>query len=73
MRIKLTKKEGPEYHGRKTETKFLWLPIIINNELRWLEKATILYSYDSVSQGLAEDGDDWDWVPIEFIDLDEAY
>jgi hypothetical protein len=31
---------------RKQETKFLWLPVTINYETRWLETATIEYKVD---------------------------
>ncbi len=30
----------------KIETKFLWFPLTINNEKRWLEKATYELKYD---------------------------
>ena len=51
---------------RKYKTKFLWWPITIDGETRWLETATIEYRV----------GYDWDfvrnkyyyWAPINFID-----
>ena len=51
---------------RKYKTKFLWWPITIDGETRWLETATIEYRV----------GCDWDfvnnkyyyWAPLNFID-----
>ena len=51
---------------RKIKTKFLWWPITIDGETRWLETATIKYAV----------GYDWDfvnnkyyyWAPLNFID-----
>lgn len=47
-------------------TKFLWLPISIGDEIRWLEKATIKqkmeYRFDTTS------GSSWfEWQNIQFI------
>ncbi len=51
---------------RKTKTKFLWWPITIDGETRWLEIATIEYRvyYD---YGLFNDRYYY-WEPLNFID-----
>lgn len=43
----------------KIVKKFLWLPLEIDFETRWLEEATIKYRYCDIDQ---------DWLPIEFLD-----
>jgi hypothetical protein len=50
----------------KIKTKFLWLPITINGETRWLEKATIEYRVDW-ERDLVDDKY-YFWKPINFID-----
>ena len=51
----------PKIGEKKTITKFLWFPVIINYidhyEIRWLEKATIEYKFQRL-----------DWIPYRFID-----
>lgn len=37
---------------RKTKHKFLWFPLTIDGETRWLETATIEYRVN------------WDWYPL---------
>ena len=50
---------------KKTKTKFLWWPMTIDGETRWLETAEILYK--------VKWHEDWignryyDWTPIEFL------
>jgi hypothetical protein len=39
----------------RIKTKFLWWPLEINREVRWLERATIKYVYRE------------SWIPIAFI------
>ncbi len=34
-----------------TVRKFLWLPVTIKGETRWLEKATVTYRYEYVEDG----------------------
>jgi hypothetical protein len=49
-------------HGKKTVTKFLWLPVTTRNqETRWLERATIVYKADKHREK-------YFWLPWEFID-----
>lgn len=57
---------NPKIGDVKVVTKFLWLPLEINFETRWLEDATIKYVYvtghvDSYKY----------WQPIEFVDKEE--
>jgi hypothetical protein len=51
---------------RKTKTKFLWWPVTIGGETRWLETVTIEYrvNYD---YGLFVDRYYY-WEPFNFID-----
>ena len=51
---------------RKTKTKFLWCPVTIKGETRWLEIATIEYRVD-YDYGLFNDRYYY-WEPINFID-----
>ena len=53
----------------KIKTKFLWLPVTIKGETRWLEKATIEYK---VSFGYDLMGVKYYfWEPINFIEENE--
>lgn len=47
---------------KKIKTKFLWWPVSIDGETRWLETATIQYRV------LTENFYDYYWSPINFID-----
>ena len=51
---------------RKTKTKFLWLPLTIYGETRWLETATIEYRV-TYEDGLLS-GRNYYWAPFNFID-----
>ena len=51
---------------RKTKTKFLWLPLTIYGETRWLETATI--EYRVVSEDGLLSGKNYYWAPFNFID-----
>jgi hypothetical protein len=50
---------------KKTKTKFLWLPITIYGETRWLETATIEYRVE-YEDGLLS-GRNYYWKPFNFI------
>lgn len=52
--------DSPNNGDIKIVTKFLWLPVIIGNEFRWMEKATIKYEYIGYF-------DSSEWDPIEFL------
>lgn len=54
-------------YNKKTQTKFLWLPLTIDGETRWLETATIEYAV-TYSTNLILDGRNYYWVPWRFID-----
>jgi len=62
-------KEGYWKGFRKTKTKFLWWPVTIDDETRWLETATIEYKidydYDLFSNTY------YYWEPRRFIDNDK--
>ncbi len=49
----------PNHGDTKVKKKFLFFPVIIDEELRWLETATIKYKFDFINEK---------WYPIEFID-----
>lgn len=50
----------------KTLTKFLWFPVTIDGETRWLEKATLKLKVKKESNLIL--GDSYYWVYWEFID-----
>jgi hypothetical protein len=50
----------------KIKDKFLWFPVTINGETRWLEKATIEYRVDWERDFV--DDKYYFWKPINFID-----
>ena len=54
-------------YNKKTQTKFLWLPLTIDGETRWLETATIEYTV-TYSTNLILDGRNYYWEPWRFID-----
>ena len=51
---------------RKIKTKFLWWPITIGGETRWLERATIEYRVDHEEDLLCNRY--YFWKPLNFID-----
>ena len=54
---------------RKTKTKFLWLPLTVYGETRWLETATIEYRVVSEEPLYALiGGRNYYWAPFNFID-----
>lgn len=61
---------NPKLDDERTITKFLLFPVCINNEMRWLEKATIKQKFKRIDKEL-ENGE-WcfsiGWKDIEFID-----
>ena len=50
----------------KTKTKFLWLPVTIKGETRWLETATIEYRVEREKDLFGDVY--YFWEPINFID-----
>jgi hypothetical protein len=68
MRFTKEKELREDYFNstRKTKTKFLWLPITIDGETRWLETATIEYRV-TYEDGLLS-GRNYYWAPFNFID-----
>ena len=53
------------YGKRKIETKFLWLPVTICYETRWLETATIEYKVDY--EHTVFDSKSYFWKPWSFL------
>ena len=47
------------------KTKFLWLPITIGSETRWLEKTTMIYEVRSLGDFLR--GYYFQWTAVKFI------
>ena len=66
--MRFTKKKdmmnGYYNNARKTETKFLWWPVTIDHETRWLETATIEYRV-AVRYGLILN-EHYYWQPLIF-------
>lgn len=63
------KKEMIAYYwkyNKKIKTKFLWLPITIDGETRWLETATIEYCVDHKEDLFCNRY--YYWKPLNFID-----
>ena len=54
---------------KKIKTKFLWLPITIDGETRWLEKATIEYRVDCERDFVYDEY--YVWKPLNFIDNEQ--
>ena len=50
----------------KVKNKFLWLPVTINGETRWLEEAWIKYRVNRDSH-LFWDSQAFYWCPVEFL------
>jgi hypothetical protein len=51
----------------KSITKFLWLPLTIEGETRWLERATVVYRVRREETLFF--GRVYEWRPIKFHDL----
>ena len=49
----------PTHGDTKVKKKFLFFPVLIDEELKWLETATIKYKFDFINEK---------WYTIEFID-----
>lgn len=56
--------KSPGYHDTKTKKKFLWLPLCIDGEWRWLERATIEYAYSYIPAPMPYGK----WEPVAFVD-----
>jgi len=72
MRFTKEKEKIDAYRTNKSKikTKFLWLPVNIGGETRWLEKATIDYK---VSFGYDLMGVKYYfWEPLNFIDNEQV-
>jgi len=50
---------------RMVKTKFLWWPLTIRGETRWLETATIEYHVEKDEYMFF--GDDYYWSPWQFV------
>ena len=61
--MKWIKKKDPVMGDIKIKHKFLWFPMCINRECRWLEYVSIQYVFEG-----------WNyvdiqlWIPIKFVD-----
>lgn len=47
--------------SRRTRTYFLWLPVTIGGETRWLERATVVEQFQNTMRGAM-------WRVVEFKD-----
>lgn len=55
MRLQVKKpKPKPKSLSRRMITKFLWLPLLLENEWRWLETASIGQTYFNSSEWVSE-------------------
>jgi len=55
-------------NNRKFLQKYLWLPLTIDSETRWLETANIRYKVGKYKNIF--DDNYYFWEPVEFIDND---
>jgi hypothetical protein len=71
MRFTKEKEMINAYWGnkKKIKTKFLWLPITIDGETRWLETATIEYRVDCERDFVYNKY--YFWKPLNFIEENE--
>lgn len=67
MRFTEQKELRQHYYAddNKQETKFLWLPLTIDGETRWLETATIKYRVNFESN-IIFSGREYYWKPYAF-------
>jgi len=66
MRFTRQKEMRDAYHQKREviKTGFLWFPLTLNLETRWLEKAEVVYK---VAWGLNYKGDEvFYWEPVKF-------
>jgi hypothetical protein len=56
--------ELPKDGEKRKKTKFLWFPMTIDDETRWLERTTWIEKYYNLPYY-------WGWRPYEWIDEDE--
>lgn len=65
--MRFRKKIAPPIGDRKWVIRYLWLPLQIDGETRWLERAAIEYVYTKAARkvGRGTDASHWvdDWVP----------
>ena len=59
MRIKL--KPDPELNDERTIKKFLWMPTLLSDEVRWLEYAEIKQVYTNWIHGKQ-------WLSLDWVD-----
>lgn len=70
MRIVFKKSEKPKPGTQRVKTFFAILPVMIDNELRWLRRVKVMQEYQTYFFNFA--GSSWEaeyeWVNIKFID-----
>ena len=67
MQIRHKQNKRPETGSKRFITKFLYFPLKIKNETRWLEKVTILQMFCSYFNSFGR-GNKYSWENITFID-----
>ena len=66
--MRLFGRQDPKIGTIDVRIKFLWLPLTIGDETRWMEKATIVYEYRYVDDHYGDYAIKVkDWVPIRFV------
>lgn len=62
------KKSNPKINDIKIKRKFLFFPVCINDEYRWLESVNIKYKFSTVKvQYIGGSYHKDEWVKIEFM------
>jgi hypothetical protein len=57
-------KPPPERYAVRVRRRFLWLPVCIDGECKWLERATLMERYEA-----GEDwGTSWNWRPHKWVE-----
>jgi len=62
--MKWFRKPQPSYEENRTISKFLWFPVTINGETRWLERATFLQCWYSPA---FRSGNPY-WINVRWVD-----
>ncbi len=66
--MKWIKKKSPVRGDIKVKHKFLWFPVCIDRNCRWLENASIRYVFEGWDYTNMDCNESQLWIPTKFID-----
>ena len=69
---KWKKRKNPKEGDTKVVKKFLWFPVCVGRECRWLETATVKYVYQGYVEDYLLGTEMLLWDPIQFIDDEQS-